>query len=128
MLNYFEKLLQIGKRKINFDKKHSWSIGSRTYLNEINRELDEVKEELDKNRTCYLEEELGDVLWDYINILVNLEEEKGINIESVLNRACKKFDQRVSGIENGLTWNEIKMNQKKELENEHKSTEEKIRY
>lgn len=104
----FETLLNIAQRKATFDKTSSWSDGAETYINEIKNEVDEVIEELPKGRVCYLEDELGDVLWDYVNALIALEGEKGVSVESVLKRACQKYEQRVSGIEGGKQWQEIK--------------------
>lgn len=104
----FETLLSIAQRKARFDKTSNWSNGAETYINEIKNEVDEVLEELPKGRICYLEDELGDVLWDYVNTLIALEEEKGVSVESVLKRACRKYEQRVSGIESGKQWHEIK--------------------
>lgn len=34
-------------------------------------------EEIPKDRLCYLEDELGDVLWDYLGIVLSLGKEKG---------------------------------------------------
>jgi len=65
----FDKLLSIAKRKATFDDNNSWTSGSTTYLTEIKNEVDEVIEEIPKSRKCYLEDELGDVLWDYLNVL-----------------------------------------------------------
>lgn len=73
----FERLLNIAKRKTHFDVGNDWSNGSATYLAEIKKEVDEVIEEIPKSRLCYLEDELGDVLWDYLNILTALEKEVG---------------------------------------------------
>ncbi|MCV2403198.1 nucleotide pyrophosphohydrolase [Marinomonas sp. C2222] len=115
----FDTLLAIAKRKSTFDQNNTWSNGSKTYLKEIKNEIDEVIEEIPKSRKCYLEDELGDVLWDYLNILTALEKEEGIDIQSVLERACKKYEQRISGIEAGVKWSEIKEKQKKALAIEH---------
>ncbi len=117
----FEKLLDIAKRKTNFDKNNSWSNGSETYLTEIKKEVDEVIEEIPKSRKCYLEDELGDVLWDYLNVLTALEKEVGIDPQAVLLRACRKYDERVSGIESGEFWSDIKSRQKQALAKEHKA-------
>ncbi|RXF03946.1 MazG nucleotide pyrophosphohydrolase domain-containing protein [Pseudoalteromonas sp. PS5] len=114
----FEQLLTIAKRKSEFDQTNSWSNGAATYLNEIKKEVDEVIEEIPRNRSCYLEDELGDVLWDYLNILCALESEAGVDIRSVLARACKKYEERISGIESGKLWKDIKEKQKSELANE----------
>lgn len=117
----FDILLGIAKRKAKFDESNTWSTGSETYLSEIKNEVDEVIEEIPKSRKCYLEDELGDVLWDYLNILAALEKEADIDSEAVLKRACEKYEERISGIENGQKWSDIKEKQKIALENEHKS-------
>jgi NTP pyrophosphatase (non-canonical NTP hydrolase) len=120
-MKQFETLLNIAKRKSKFDEKNEWANGSQTYLEEIRKELDEVTDEIPKNRNRFLEDELGDVLWDYLNILLALEKENGIKVESVLNRACKKYDERISGIEQGKLWKDIKAVQKEALEQEQPS-------
>lgn len=76
-----------------------------------------------KNRVCYLEDELSDVFWDYQNILICLEKESGVDIESILNRACRKYAERISGIEKGEFWKEIKAKQQVALEHEQASIE-----
>lgn len=115
----FDKLLGIAKRKADFDKTNTWSNGSETYLTEIKNEVDEVIEEIPKSRKCYLEDELGDVLWDYLNILTALEKETGIDVRAVLERACYKYEERISGIETGKKWSDIKAKQKIDLATEH---------
>lgn len=119
-MNSLNKLIEIGKRKITIDKTNDWSQGSKTYLNEIIKEVNEVQYELDNNRNCHLEDELGDVLWDYINALLNLEIERGIELNSIIDRACNKYEERVSALENGISWNEIKQQQKNKLIEEEK--------
>ena len=106
-----EKLLNLARKKNTIDSRHDWSHGSCTYFSELKKELLEVEEELPLGRKCYLEDELGDVLWDYLNALVCLEEEKGINIESVFNRAVQKYQERIAGIENGVSWKKTKEKQ-----------------
>ncbi|MGB0943425.1 MAG: MazG nucleotide pyrophosphohydrolase domain-containing protein [Marinomonas sp.] len=108
----FEKLIKIVKRKSALDQGNTWSNGSSTYLEEIKKEVDEVIEEMPKQRDCYLEDELADVLWDYLNVLQAIEQERGISIDSVLARACHKYEERISGLESGKTWAETKQNQK----------------
>ena len=117
-LNNFKKLADIARRKSRFDKGNDWSAGAETYLAEIKKEVDEVIEELPKSRTCYLEDELGDVLWDYLNIVMALEKEQGISLDSVLARAQQKYNERVSGIESGELWKDIKQRQKIRLQEE----------
>lgn len=115
----FYKLLQIVKRKGVLDQGNAWSNGSSTYLQEIKKEVDEVIEEIPMQRDCYLEDELADVLWDYLNVLQALEEERGISAEAVLARACHKYEERIGGLELGKTWAEIKHGQKAALAAEH---------
>lgn len=113
-----DKLIEIAKRKSEIDKDNSWYQGSSTYLVEIKKEVDEVVEEIPKDRLCYLEDELGDVLWDYLGIVLSLGKEKGVKLESIIERACRKYEERISAIENDISWDEIKQKQKSELERE----------
>ena len=53
-------LIKIAKWKSEIDKDSSWYQGSSIYLVEIKKEVDEVVEEIPKDRLCYLEDELGD--------------------------------------------------------------------
>ncbi|EID0034552.1 nucleotide pyrophosphohydrolase [Vibrio alginolyticus] len=115
----FDMLLRIVERKAEFDQTNPWSNGSETYLAEMKKEIDEVSEEISKNRQCYLEEELGDVLWDYLNVLTAIKKEQGICLKAVLTRAIKKYEERVSGIEVGESWASIKERQKIALAQEH---------
>ncbi|MGF1734814.1 MazG nucleotide pyrophosphohydrolase domain-containing protein [Photobacterium satsumensis] len=116
-------LLQLARRKAEIDRTSTWSEGAKTYLSELKAEVDEVTDEIANQRHCHLEDELGDVLWDYLNALVALEDEAGIKIESVLKRACNKYHERISGIENGVSWQAIKERQKMALEDEQSSCE-----
>ena len=118
MEKYFTDLIAIAERKRNIDHGSSWSNGSQTYLAEIVKEVDEVIEEIPKKRLCYLEDELGDILWDYLNIVLALEDERGVDLLSVLKRACGKYDERINGIEAGDHWKNIKERQKKVLARE----------
>ena len=120
-----ETLLGLARRKAAIDKTSTWSEGAKTYLSELKAEVDEVNEEIANERLCFLEDELGDVLWDYLNALVALEGEAGIDIESVLSRACNKYHERIAGIEGGESWQEIKLRQKTALEHEQANFEQK---
>ena len=118
MEQYFDKLIALSALKLRRDLEGTWSKGSSTYFKAIFNELDEVSEELHSNRSCYLEDELGDVLWDYLCLLKHLENEKKIDINSLFQRASRKYDRRVKGILNGEMWDDIKSEQKLLLENE----------
>ncbi len=114
----FDKLLDIAKRKSEFDKSNAWYSGASTYLSEIKKEVDEVLDELPKHRIGHLEDELGDVLWDCLNAILCLEKEAGVKMDSIVQRACRKYEERVSAIENGISWEDVKRKQKKKLEQE----------
>ncbi len=114
-------LLEIVKAKQQSDKNYSWSNDSNTYLDEIKSEVGEVEEEIETGRTCFLEDELGDVLWDYLNLLQSLENENQIKLERVFERSFQKYTERWAAIQSGSTWSEIKTAQKRKLEIEHES-------
>lgn len=124
MSDTLPRLLEVARQKNKIDQQSDWFNGSETYLDEIRKELIEVEEELSLNRRCYLEEELGDVLWDYLNILLSLEKEKGIDVERVFQRSLKKFGERIEGIQCGKTWASIKQAQKKELAEQYRQESE----
>jgi NTP pyrophosphatase (non-canonical NTP hydrolase) len=121
---YISKLFALVGSKIELDEKANWSEGSTTYFQELKKEIDEVSDELDSNRQCYLEDELGDVFWDYLNLLQNLEAEGKILTEKVFERASKKYEERLTAISSGSSWSSIKAKQKLELETELKRAED----
>ncbi len=118
----FNTLLDIARHKNHFDQTNPWSNGSSTYIEEIQKEIQEVAEEILLDRKPYLEDELADVLWDYLNLVLALEKEKGIKLEDVLERASCKYEERISGIENGVLWKETKEKQKAVLAQENHKT------
>ncbi|KZN49877.1 MazG nucleotide pyrophosphohydrolase domain-containing protein [Pseudoalteromonas luteoviolacea] len=113
-----ENLLAIAQRKFIFDQTNSWYSGSNTYLSALQDEVAEVLVEIPKERKCHLEDELGDILWNYLNIILALEKEAGIDMDSIVKRAVNKYEQRVSAIEQGGSWAEVKEKQKRALEKE----------
>jgi len=125
-MKHFETLLLIARRKAVIDSDSKWSEGARTYLGEMNNVIAEVCAELASGRQCYLEDELGDVLWDYLNALTALEKSHKISVEKVLQRACRKYEERIFGIESGQFWKDIKARQKQALELEQKLLDNKI--
>ncbi len=114
----FELLVSIARRKAAFDQTNPWAQGSGTYLREIQKEIQEVIEEISQGCSSSVEDELADVLWDYLNLVLALEVEQGITLESVFERAAQKYDERISGIEQGIAWQAIKEKQKIKLAKE----------
>ena len=118
-MDKIHKLFELIKQKHAIDQTKEWSEGSSTYFHELRTEIDEVAEELKSGKQVYLEDELGDILWDYLNLLYNLEYEKKIVLERVFERSLKKYSERVEGIQEGRSWSDIKKNQKDRLKEEH---------
>ena len=125
-MKHFETLLQIAGRKAVIDADSQWSEGAVTYPGEMNNEIAEACAELSSGRRCYLEDELGDILRDYLNALAALEKSHAISVEKVLQRACRKYEERISGSESGQFWKDIKARQKQAPELEQKLFDKKI--
>ncbi len=90
------------------------------YVKHLGKELEEVQTEIKKDNTPYLEDELWDVLWDFLNLAYTLKLEWLIESEeSIFKRCEKKFGERVSAIKNWISWEEIKTKQKEELNQEY---------
>lgn len=63
-------------------------------LNEMEKEIKEVRAELKTGSKKQLEEELGDIAWDYFNLLVLAEKKKKIRMKNVFARLMKKVKHR----------------------------------
>jgi NTP pyrophosphatase (non-canonical NTP hydrolase) len=109
------ELMNVVERKHRIDQHSSWSNGSSTYFVEIVKEIEEAREAMASTTKVFLEDELGDVLWDYLSILRCLVDEKGISLSAVFERSLAKYEERISGIENGVAWSEIKEIQRERL-------------
>ncbi|MCH2056218.1 MAG: hypothetical protein MK214_06295 [Thalassotalea sp.] len=118
-LGHFSSLFDIARRKAKYDNTNTWYKGSETYFDALYQELEKVGEEITQTRLCYLEDELGDVLWNYLNLLMALEKEQGIDPTSVLSRAVNKYQQRVATNENNGSWADVKAEQKRKLQQEY---------
>lgn len=92
-----------------------------TYSKELFDEVDELKIAIKNNDIKNLKEELGDVLWDTLN-LINICEDKNIfTLKDVLNESITKFKERKPHIAKGYeisrqqeidTWHKAKKLQK----------------
>jgi NTP pyrophosphatase (non-canonical NTP hydrolase) len=70
--------------------------GSSTYFEQIREEIDEVQAEDREHNRVYLEDELGDVFWDYMMLCHALESEGKISsVDKVFERCYKKFSERI---------------------------------
>lgn len=101
--------------------KWGWEETPLTYLNELIGEVEEVKQELQKEKNLvHLEDELWDILWDYLNVLWLLDKEGKIKKSRIFKKAYKKFDERIDAIwKKWMNWKEIKEKQKKKLAETH---------
>lgn len=85
--------------------------------------MQEMKDELKAGNQVFLEDELGDIFWDYICLLENLEAEWKIQKTRVFDRCYEKFSERLNpdGSNNG-DWYEVKEKQKEKLKREQRSS------
>lgn len=90
------------------------------YLSELEWEISEVREELRKDNSVYLEDELWDIFRCYLNFLKKLEKNWYIeSVEEVFLHADKKFSDRINWRRNWIDWETTKKLQKEELKNRH---------
>ena len=81
------------------------------YLQGLRDELWEVEVEIKDNNLVYLEDELWDILRDYMNLLYILE--------NVFQRSFEKYWERVSDKEKWILRKETKDRQKRKLKKEY---------
>lgn len=107
------------KDKLNWGEK--WTESWLTYLNEMEKEIHEVRQELIKeNNTVYLEDELCDIIWDYLNLVHNLHKQyPEISLKKILKRTYKKFDFRINSCWKWMLWADVKKIQKETLKKRH---------
>lgn len=92
------------------------------YLNGLRDEVAEVAEEIKPDNHVYLEDELGDMLRDSFNLIYTLAKQGYIRSpEAVLERAIRKYRERMDDKKNGVVWSETKARQKGKLEKEYSS-------
>jgi NTP pyrophosphatase (non-canonical NTP hydrolase) len=92
-------------------------------INELLLEVEEVKAEIKPNNIPYLEDELGDILWDWLLLVSNLKRLGLVtNHQNIINRAIKKYKERVlpfkGDMSDSIIWKEVKKRQKEELKRE----------
>ncbi len=119
MLSIIQKIITLSEARIPFLIKKGdgdFYRGSDTFLRWIENEIEEMKDELKNWNQVLLEDELGDIFWDYICFLENLESEWKITKARVFDRCYEKFSERLNpdGSNNG-DWYEVKKRQKEKL-------------
>jgi NTP pyrophosphatase (non-canonical NTP hydrolase) len=124
MLHTVEKILHLAAHRIQFfhssEYTLDWYRGSETYIDGIWDEIYEVHKEIRENNHVFLEDELGDVFWNFSCLLASLEKEGKIDASRVFARAYKKYSERV-WVDGKRTdsWDIIKKQQLEELQKEH---------
>lgn len=117
---------KLNKQQLAEDPIKNWwfqeYMKSGHYYWAIKSEVEEALWEDIWDNKIYLEDELCDILWDYLNLIYFLEQEdKIISIESLLERSYRKFDERSQALEKWISWDDIKKVQKKKLLQEHEN-------
>lgn len=126
MIPTIQSILALSKGRIAFLRENTqdgWYQWSGTHFDGIFDELEEVKKEIEDKKYIYLEDELGDVFWDYMCLLEWLEQEWKIQKSRVFDRCLKKFSGRLNqdGSNNG-DWNAVKKIQKEQLKQEQENS------
>ena len=98
MEHLFQQILSLSQARIStFAAGEDFRYeGAETYFKKIREEIEEAQDENKDSNQVYLEDELGDIVWDYF-MLCNalIQEGKISNIENVLKRCYKKFSERI---------------------------------
>ena len=123
-----EELIKLAAIKDKIDTKRAeqkyfeddWIIG------ELLSEIEEVKEEIRPDNQAFLEDELGDILWGWLILVQKLKSKGFVNShEAIIQRALKKYSQRISALkgdtDDAERWAEVKAEQKEALEAEQGS-------
>lgn len=118
-MKLLEELQCIAEFKAQRDLKGSWFKSSSTYLEAFLDEISEVEAELESGRQCFLEDELGDLLWNFVCLIEHLQLENKIDKEKVFQRSVKKYSERVTKRSYDETWEDVKKRQKLELLDEY---------
>ncbi len=70
-------------------------------LEELQSEVNEIRQALNNNDNENLKEEFGDALWDLTFLMVIAEEQKLFEAKEVIETVLKKFNRRKPWIFNG---------------------------
>lgn len=99
-MNHLEYILALSKKRINYfhdnENVKNWYRGSETYFEGILTETQEAKQENVEKNHIYLEDELGDIFWNFCCLLQSLKRENKISDASEVFRRCaEKFSERI---------------------------------
>lgn len=90
------------------------------YIEELWKEIEEVKVEIKDNNNVHLEDELGDLFWDLLWLIESLRQDKMVDsLESIIAWATKKYSERVEVCDTQWGRDKVKKIQKEELKKHH---------
>jgi tetrapyrrole methylase family protein/MazG family protein len=95
-----------------------------TYIHQLTSEVDEVKEAIENNDIENLKEELGDVLWDLLNMFIICEDNHNFNMDDSINNVIQKMKNRKPHIFEGR---EISPEEEEIIFKERKAEEKMIK-
>ena len=122
---YIALIQQKQERQKNISGLSLWEPKHR--LQGLLNEVQEVDEELKLQNQIYLEDELWDIFWNYMNFLTLLETQWYISdTQTILQKSYDKFHERTSAVidktdksSSDLARDEVKKIQKERLEDQH---------
>jgi nucleoside triphosphate diphosphatase len=113
----FYELLKTDRKRSAVAKEFTLKMRS----DELAKEVEEVKQALEKNDLENLKEELGDALWDLFAVMVIAEEKYGFETNHIVKDAINKLHRRkpwmfknedVTKEDEIRIWNEVKQQEK----------------
>ena len=131
MDQFIKQYITLIKDKQQRQKNISWlTFGDpKQWLQALIDEVQEVDDELELDNKIYLEDELWDIFWNYMNFLVLLKFQWYIwSPEDILKQSYQKFYERTSAVldkkdkkTSDDARDKVKKIQKERLQNQHDS-------
>lgn len=100
MTDFFSTYMQLIQDKYTYQTIHDPAYNQPDiYMQGMIDEVTEVQDELKSDNHIYLEDELGDMLWDYMNLLYTCQQDGKIRSrQDVFQRSMAKYSERVTDI------------------------------
>jgi NTP pyrophosphatase (non-canonical NTP hydrolase) len=123
MLSSLKQLELLSQQKYDIQAEYypEWCNPNK-YVEELNNEIKEVTEEIKTQNTIHLQDELGDIIWDFLWLVESLRRQWMIDsLSEVLVMAEKKYSERVEVCHDQWWRDRIKKKQKIELKEKHQA-------
>lgn len=93
MINEFKKMIDILEKDF---EKCPWKKEQtlKKQIENLSSEVEELKEGINRSDKKNIEEELGDIFWDTMNLLFIAKRDMGIDIEKIFNLTNEKIVRR----------------------------------